>query len=94
MTIIWSNRAVKSLDEIRYYIRENFSDIEEFTFFQKVVQTVQAIKSFPKGFPECAKPKQARKATIHPHSVLFYRIKSKNRIEILLCWDNRNNPKK
>ena len=94
MEFIWSRKASSSLDEIRFHIRDNFSAKEELTFIEQVVQTLEAIGSFPKGFPECKVPKQARKAVIHPHSTLFYRIKSKKRVELLLFWDNRNNPKK
>ncbi len=94
MQIIWSARSKKTLKAIRLHIRTNFTSNEEMEFVRQVVQTVQSIDSFPKGFPECKTPKHARKAVIHPHSTLFYRIKSKKRIELLLFWDNRNNPKK
>jgi len=94
MQIVWSNRAKKSLKKIRLHIRTYFTAKEEKEFVLEVVQTIRAIADFPKGFPECKNPRQARKAVIHPHSTLFYRVKSKNKIELLLFWDNRNNPKK
>lgn len=94
MQIIWSARSKKTLGIIRLHIRTHFTSKEELEFINQVIQTIQSINAFPKGFPECKKPKQARKAVIHPHSTLFYRIKSKKRIELLLFWDNRNNPKK
>lgn len=94
MQIIWSNRSKKSLEIIRLHIRAHFTTKEELQFLEQVIQTVQTVAGFPKGFPECKKPKHARKAVIHPHSTLFYSIKSKNRIELLFFWDNRNNPKK
>lgn len=100
MQIIWSARSKKTLGIIRLHIRTHFTSKEELEFINQVIQTIQTIQTiqsintFPKGFPECKKPKQARKAVIHPHSTLFYRIKSKKRIELLLFWDNRNNPKK
>jgi plasmid stabilization system protein ParE len=94
MQIIWSARSKKTLGSIRLHIRNQFSDKEEIEFLNQVIQTIRSIDSFPKGFPECEKPKNARKAIIHPHSTLFYRIKSKTKVELLLFWDNRNNPKK
>ena len=94
MQIIWSARSKKTLGIIRLHIRTHFTSKEELDFINQVIQTIQSINTFPKGFPECKKSKQARKAVIHPHSTLFYRIKSKKRVELLLFWDNRNNPKK
>lgn len=94
MQIIWSARSKKTLESIRLHIRTRFTVKEEMEFLNQVIQTIRSIDNFPKGFPECDKPKSARKAIIHPHSTLFYRIKNKKRIELLLFWDNRNNPKK
>ena len=94
MQIIWSNRSKQTLGAIRLHIRTHFTTKEELEFVNQVIQTIQSINTFPKGFPEWKKPKHARKAVIHPHSTLFYRIQSKKRVELLLFWDNRNNPKK
>ena len=90
--IVWNKRAETSLDKITDYIGGSFSQKEEDTFLVQVLETL--IERFPKSYPETKKPKGARKAVIHPHSTLFYRIESKKKIRLLLFWDNRNNPKK
>jgi plasmid stabilization system protein ParE len=92
--IIWNRRAETSLDKITDYIGENFSQKEEETFLVLVLETLTAIEEFPKAYPETKTPKGARKAVIHPHSTLFYRIESKKKIRLLFFWDNRKNPKK
>jgi hypothetical protein len=94
MQIIWSARSKQTLATIRLHIRTHFTAKEELEFVKQVIQPIQSIDAFPQGFPECKKPKHARKAVIRPHSTLFYRIKSKKRIELLFFGDNRNNPKK
>lgn len=96
MQIIWGNRAKASYAIIRLQIREQFSEKEESVFVLKVFETILAIENFPKAFPESKikRFKQTRKAVIHPHSTLFYRIESGKKIRLLLFWDNRKNPNK
>lgn len=77
MEIFWSKRAISSLDKIRFYIRKHFTVKEENEFIERVLETIQTVKNSPKSFPETKQIKQTRKATIHPHSALFYRVKSK-----------------
>lgn len=71
MQIIWSARSKKTLEVIRLHIRSHFTAKEELEFVNQVIQTIRSIDNFPKGFPECKKPKHARKAVIHPHTTLF-----------------------
>lgn len=80
--------------KIREQIREKFTVKEEGDFVGEVFATLTAIAEFPKAYPETKLLKGARKAVIHPHSTLFYRIDSKKKIRLLLFWDNRNNPNK
>jgi len=96
MKIIWGSRARTSYQTIRSQIRARFTENEEAAFVMDVFQTITAIEKFPKAFPE-SKSKQlkgTRKAVVHPHSTLFYRIEGKNTIRLLLFWDNRDNPLK
>lgn len=92
--IVWNKRAENSLDKITDYIGNRFSQCEEDAFVEQVIETLVAIQKFPKSYPETKLLKGARKAVIHPHSTLYYRIESSKRIRLLLFWDNRNNPKK
>jgi len=94
--IIWGERAKKSYRKIREDIREKFTEKEEANFVVQVFETIGSIKEFPKAFPKSdnKKLKSARKALVHPHSTIFYRIESKKRVRLLLFWDNRRNPSK
>lgn len=92
--IVWSNRANTSFDKIAENIREQFSQKEEDVFVNQVYEVLATITEYPKAYPECKKPKRARKAVIHPHTTLFYSLKSKKRIDLLFFFDNRTNPKK
>lgn len=92
--IVWNKRAETSLDKITDYIGKQFSRKEEDTFVLQVLETLITVDKFPKAYPETKLLKRARKAVIHPHSTLFYRIESKEKVRLLLFWDNRNNPKK
>lgn len=94
MVIVWNKRAETSLDKITDYIREYFSQKEEDIFVLQILEILATIEEFPKAYPETKLFKRARKAVIHPHSTLFYRIESKKKVRLLLFWDNRNNPKK
>jgi plasmid stabilization system protein ParE len=92
--IVWSKRAEHSFDTICDYIRFEFSTKEEDVFVIAVFEMLKHISSFPKAFPESKRFKNTRRAVIHPHTTLFYRIESKKKIRLLILWDNRNNPKK
>lgn len=96
MEIVWGERAKKSYLKIRKDISKKFTQKEEAQFVLQTFQTIASIQEFPKAFPksEHKKLKSTRKAVIHPHSTLFYRLESKKRIRLLLFWDNRRNPSK
>lgn len=96
MEAVWTKRAKSSYWKIRDHIRHHFSEVEEATFVDEVFKTVSAIENFPKAFPETnlKRIKSSRKAVIHPHSTLFYRVESRKRVRLLLFWDNRNDIKK
>ena len=95
MEIVWSKRAESSYFKIRKHIRKGFSAKEEASFVQQVFETLATIESFPKAFPETNmnRIKATRKAVIHPHSSVFYRIETKKRVRLLLFGDNRNDPR-
>jgi plasmid stabilization system protein ParE len=92
--LIWSKRAETSFETIAHSIRTNFSKKEEDYFVYQVYEILEVIIGYPKGFPESKVLKGTRKAVIHPHSTLFYRIEGRKQIRLLLFWDNRKNPKK
>lgn len=72
-----------------------FTEKEDAVFVQNVFNTISSIQQFPKAFPKSGlkELKSTRKAVVHPHSTIFYRIE-KDTIRLLLFWDNRKDPKK
>ena len=92
--VVWNKRAEDSFVTISEQIRTRFSAKEEDRFVMSVFELLNQISAFPKAFPESKRFKTIRKAVIHPHTTLFYRIESKKRIRLLIFWDNRNDPKK
>ncbi len=94
MKIIWTPKALSSIEEISNYILLKFTKKEVENFISETEKTIGTISNFPKSFPtsEMKQLKSSRKAVIHPHSTLLYRIKNKNTIILLLFWDNRKDP--
>lgn len=96
MEIFWTDEARSTFDRIKTNIQERFSEKEVDQFVLETLKTIKAIDAFPKSFPisKIRKYSSTRKALIHPHSTLFYRITTKKQITLVTFWDNRNNPKK
>ena len=94
MEIIWTPKALSSIEEISHYILLKFTEKEVQQFISDTEKTIKTISNFPKSFPTSGikKLKFSRKAIIHPHSSLLYRIENNNAIILLLFWDNRKDP--
>ena len=96
MEFLWTNEAYSSFEQIKKSIRKRFTEKEVENFILEMARTLNVIANFPKSFPASGirKLKFTRKAVIHPHSTIFYRIKNKKQITIVTFWDNRDDPKK
>lgn len=96
MGINWTPEAIDSFNRIASNIKRTFTEKEEDNFVFEVQKTIAVIAKFPKSFPKTnlKELKGTRKALIHPHSTLFYKIVNRNKIDLLFFWDNRDNPKK
>lgn len=96
MEFLWTNEAHTSFNEIKKSIRKRFTEKEVEVFILELIRTMKAVETFPKSFPvsKVKKFKSTRKALIHPHSTMYYRIKNKSQIIIITFWDNRDNPEK
>lgn len=91
MEIVWSEKADESFDEILVWIEERFSSKEVDRFVIETYEVLNGIKNYPSAYPKSKKLKNVRKAVIHPHTTLFYRVQNKS-IELLFFWENRRNP--
>ncbi|WP_341903775.1 type II toxin-antitoxin system RelE/ParE family toxin [Fluviicola taffensis] len=96
MQIVWTDKADETFDQINAYILKKFTQKEVDDFVLKTYEVLKVIKSHPKLYPlsKIKKYKSTRKAVIHPHSTLYYRISNKTTITLVTFWDNRKNPKK
>ncbi len=96
MQIVWTDKADDSFDQICAYILEKFTQKEVDDFVLKSYEVLFVIQSHPKLYPvsKVKNYKSVRKAVIHPHSTLYYRITNKSTITLVTFWDNRMNPRK
>ncbi len=94
MQIVWTNKSEETFDEINAYLLKKFTQKEVDDFVLKTYEVLEIIKTHPKIYPLSGirKYRSARKAVIHPHSTLYYRISDKNTITLITFWDNRKNP--
>lgn len=93
MNIVWTSEAESSFEKIITYIRTWFTEKEVDRFILDTYEIIKIIQTHPKLFPisKIRKFRSTRKAVIHPHSTLFYRITSSNQITLVTFWDNRQN---
>ncbi len=91
--IVYSNLAVFTLDSNLSYLQNNWPKISLLNFLDKEEKTIDLIKNNPTFFPLWKENLNIRKAIIVKQITLFYEVKN-NVIEILLFWNNYQNPKK
>lgn len=91
MEITWSEKADETFDEILDWIEDRFTSREVDNFVLTSYGVLDGIKEYPNAYPVSKSLKKVRKAVIHPHSSLYYRV-GKKEIELLFFWDNRKNP--
>ena len=91
--IVYSNLVVFTLDSNLSYLKNNWPKISLLNFLDKEEKTINLIKNNPDFFPLWKENLNIRKAIIVKQITLFYEVKN-NIIEILLFWNNYQNPKK
>lgn len=95
MKIIWLPRAQKSFKKIIDYLKENWTQKEVDNFVDETNKTIETIKHQPKTYKATHKDKNVRKGLVNKQVSMFYKIKPRNKIiELLLFWDNRQDPGK
>lgn len=96
MDIVWTDEAEQTFESIIAYIRKWFTEKEVDNFVVGTYDVIAVITTHPKLFPisKIRKFRSTRKAVIHPHSTLFYRITNNKQITLVAFWDNRQNLKR
>ena len=95
MTVIWTQRALKSYFKVADYLQEEWGEKVVNNFTAKVQKVIEQIEKMPNMFEVSKKYKNVRKGFVTEHNTLYYRIKPrKMEIELLIFWDNRQDSKK
>lgn len=90
--IIWSPLAKSSYYNILIYLEDNWTIKESETFIHRTEEVLNQICINPLLYP-FSKESSVHKCVIVKQISLYYRIKSTS-IELLIFWDNRQDPKK
>jgi addiction module RelE/StbE family toxin len=92
--IIWSPGAKKSLEELVSFLESKWEKKIIENLFSELNDSLKHISLNPEMFPLISTSKNIRKCVIERKTLLLYRIKSKNIIELVILVDSRCNPKK
>lgn len=90
--IIWSPKAQITFHKVLEYLEENWSGKEITAFADRTEQVIKHIIENPHHYPY-SKKSDSFKCVFLPQISLFYRLKEQQ-IELLIFWDNRQNPAK
>jgi plasmid stabilization system protein ParE len=95
MKVRWTTTAKHSYFNILDYLEESWPIREVNSFIEEVDKFLDQISRHPKMFQESSKKRHVRKGYITKDNSLYYRYSSrKKEIELLVFWDNRQNPEK
>ena len=90
--IIWSPVAKVTYYEILEYLEEHWTFREIQNFINRVEYVVELIRKSPVQYP-VSKEKNIHRCVVVKQVSLFFRVKENN-IELLVFWDNRQDPAK
>jgi plasmid stabilization system protein ParE len=95
MKISWTPTARKTYFNVLDYLVEVWTKREVQNFADEVEKVLNQISENPEMFEASRKKKNIRKGYITRHNSLYYRVKPvKKELELLIFWDNRQNPEK
>ena len=91
--ILWTNHALKELEDTISYLEEKWTDKELQNLAIKMEETLLLISHNPNLFQVSEVKKDIHRVVILTHNTLYYRVNN-NQIEIISFFSNRQNPKK
>lgn len=91
--VIWSQRASNEYLATLSYILENWGDSAADKFETTIQNQIQRIVQSPQQFPVVSESNNVRRCVATPQNSIFFR-ESESQIQILACFDNRQNPDK
>lgn len=90
-SVKWTPKARKRLSQLHTHIKEVWSEKEANHFLDTIQQFELVVTRFPLAFPLSLKSKVFRKAVVHMHTSIIYRVKDRDVIVVTLL-DNRSKP--
>lgn len=91
--ILWTDFALKELENTVEYLKENWTEKELHNLASKLEETLSIIAQNPKLFPESDIKKDVYRVVVLKYNTLYYRL-IRDQIEIISFFSNRQNPKK
>lgn len=91
ININWTNEAIKDFEQNIEFLENRFSENEVQKFIDKALNVIDIIAKNPKAF-KTTKYKKVHCVPIVNQVNLFYRITTKNNVELLRFWNNYQNP--
>ena len=89
--LVFTRQAKETYAAIQMQLIERFGQAVLEKFERKTVKTLDSILKSPFMFKAVDENPNIRKGLIHKNCSVFYKIKTEE-IEILLFWDNRQEP--
>ena len=92
---LWTNRAIKTADDVVKYLRDEWTEKEVDGFLDKVDDIIATIEINPKLFRASGKRPNVHLAIIKRRTLLVYQVRPlKKQVILLMFWNPKKNPKK
>jgi plasmid stabilization system protein ParE len=88
-TVQWSDEAMERVDEIKVFLRQQWTDKEVNAFLDLLHGFEELVKRFPNGYERSRKYPGCRRAVIHANVSVVYRVAG-DQIEVVTVYDNRS----
>jgi len=91
--ILWTDEAIRNLEQILNYIATTWTDKEVDKFKIRLSEQLNIISKFPNIFPFSIIAPRLRKAVLTRQTIIFYEVKEQV-IYIAYIFDSRQNPER
>ena len=91
--IIWTDEALRNLDEILDYLKLEWTDREILQFKRKLSDQLEIIKKYPFIFPKSDRKPRLRKAVLSKQTIIFYEVQG-FQLNLVYLFQTKMNPKK
>jgi plasmid stabilization system protein ParE len=91
--LIWSDRALEDNRKLVDYLLNEWGVEITLRVTGEIDQTLLYIENHPEHFPIVKKRNNIRRCVASPQTSIYFKV-SKDTIEIITLFDNRQNPKK